>query len=165
MRLRSVLVVLLVSLAAASVAASASAGNVCNGDVCVVTSGYPGLQADIATSGAPELVVRVLTNEVALSQALHPPSPCLVRCVPSVRYLSSEYLLVLVDYQVGALSGLLPRASCPGGCSFPGCPGGCTFPPNAARVIDGDIRAMFADPSMTPPGPPNLPTFTPGTTT
>jgi hypothetical protein len=73
---------------------------------------------------------------------------------PSYLYLPSEYLLVLVDYQVGALSGLLPRASCPGGCSFP---------PAAARVIDGDIRAMFADPTLTPPGPPNLPTFIPST--
>jgi hypothetical protein len=32
-------------------------------------------------------------------------------------------------------------------------------------VIDGDIRAMFADPTMIPPGPPSLPTFIASTTT
>jgi hypothetical protein len=164
-RLRSLLVVVFVSLAASVAVASASAATICTGDVCVVTGGYAGLQADIAASGAPAPVVRLLTSEVALSQALHPPGPCVVSCVPSLRYLPSEYLLVLVDYQVGALSGLLPHAGCPGGCSFPGCPGGCTFPPNAARVVDGDIRAIFGDLTMFPPGSPILPTFAPSTTT
>ncbi len=56
---------------------------------------------------------------------------------------------MLVDYQVGALSGLLPGA---------GCAGGCTFPPAAARAIDADIGAILADQTMFPPGPPCLPT-------
>jgi len=151
MRLRSMIVplVLLVLLAAVA-ASSASAATVCNADICVITGGYAGLQSDIAASGAPAPVVRLLTSEVALAQALHPPGPCLGACVPSFRSTASEAVLVLVDYQVGALAGLLPRASCPGGCAFP---------PAAARAIDGDIRAIFADPAMTPPGPPNLPTF------
>jgi hypothetical protein len=159
-RLRSVLVVLLVSLAAVAAASSAPAATICTGDVCVITGGYAGLQSDLAVSGAPAPITRLLTSEVALSQALHPPGPCVVACVPSFRYLASALVLVLVDYQVGALSGLLPRAGCPGGCVFPGCPGGCSFPPAAARVIDGDIRAIFADPTLIPPGPPGLPTFT-----
>jgi hypothetical protein len=154
LRLHVVLVASLVCLAAS--AGSASASTACTSDTCVVSGGFAGLQADIAASGAPASVIRLLTGEVSLSQALHPPNPCVTACVPSLAYLSSEYLLVLVDYQVGALSGLLPRASCPGG---------CTFPPAAARVIDGDIRTMFADPTMLPPGPPLLPTFIPATTT
>jgi hypothetical protein len=174
MRLHVWFVVLAVGLLAAVGASTAGAATVCNpgGDVCVVTDGYAGLQSDIATAGAPAAITALLTREVALSQALHPPSPCLEGAhppgpctpTPSYLYLPSEYLLVLVDYQVGALAGLLPRAGCPGGCGF-GCPGGCTFPPAAARVIDGDIRAMFADPTMIPPGPPGLPTFIPSTTT
>ena len=129
--------------------------------------------ADIAQSGASAPAIRLLAGEVALSQAFHPPGPCLVACVPSFAYRASAALLVLVDYQVGLASGLIPRAGCPGGCglpgcpggcAFPGCPGGCSFPPEAARSIDGDIRAMFADPTLIPPGPPALPTFGPGTT-
>ena len=153
MRLHLVFVAVLACLAVSAGSASASTG--CTGDTCVVTGGFAGLQADIATSGAPASVIRLLTGEVSLSQALHPPGPCVIACVPSFAYLSSEYVLVLVDYQVGALSVLLPRA---------GCPGGCTFPPAAARVIDGDIRAIFADPTMFPPRPLLLPTFTPSTT-
>jgi hypothetical protein len=165
MRLHVWFVVLAVSLLAAVGASTAGAATVCNpgDDVCVVTGGYAGLQSDIATAGAPAAITALLTREVALSQALHPPGPCLGGAhppspctpTPSYRYLPSEYLLVLVDYQVGALSGLLPRSSCPGG---------CTFPPAAARVIDGDIRAMFADPTMIPPGPPCLPMSTCKTT-
>lgn len=153
MRLRILFVSLLV--VAGIGASSASAGTVCTGDVCVITGGFAGLQADIAASGAPAPITQLLTGEVALSQALHPPNPCVIACVPSFGYLASEYLLVLVDYQVGALSGLLTHG---------GCPGGCSFPPAAARVIDGDIRAMFADPTLMPPGPPALPTFSPSTT-
>jgi hypothetical protein len=166
MRLHVWFVLLAVGLLAALGASTARAATVCNpgGDVCVVTGGYAGLQSDIATAGAPAAITALLTREVALSQALHPPNPCLEGAhppgpctpTPSYLYLPSEYLLVLVDYQVGALSGLLPRSSCPGGCSFP---------PAAARVIDGDIRAIFADPTMYPPGPPALPTFIPSTTT
>jgi hypothetical protein len=165
MRLHVWFVVLAVGLLAAVGASTAGAATVCDpgSDVCVVVGGYAGLQSDIATAGAPAAITALLTREVALSQALHPPSPCLEGAhppgpctpTPSYFYLPSEYLLVLVDYQVGALSGLLPRA---------GCPGGCTFPPAAARVIDGDIRAIFADPTMFPPGPPILPTFIPSTT-
>ena len=153
MRLHLVLVAVLACLAVSAGSASASTG--CTGDTCVVTGGFAGLQADIAASGAPASVTRLLTGEVSLAQALHPPNPCVIACVPSFAYLSSEYLLVLVDYQVGALSGLLARSSCSGACSFP---------PAAARVIDGDIRAIFADPTLMPPGPPVLPTFTPSTT-
>jgi hypothetical protein len=158
--------VLFVGLTSAVVASGASAATVCNpgGDICVVTSGFAGLQSDIATAGAPAAITALLTREVALSQALHPPNPCLAGAhppgpctpTPSYFYLPSEYLLVLVDTQVGALSGLLARASCPGGCSFP---------PPAARVIDSDIHAIFADPSLTPPGAPNLPAFISSTTT
>ena len=165
MRLHVWFVVLAVGLLAAVGASTAGAATVCNpgGDVCVVVGGYAGLQSDIATAGAPAAITALLTREVALSQALHPPSPCLEGAhppgpstpTPSYFYLPSEYLLVLVDYQVGALSGLLPRA---------GCPGGCAFPPAAARVIDGDIRAIFADPTMYPPGTPALPPFIPSTT-
>jgi hypothetical protein len=164
MRLHVWFVVLAVGLVAAVGASTAGAATVCNpgGDVCVVIGGYAGLQSDIATEGAPAAITELLTREVALSQALHPPNPCLEGAhppgpctpTPSYLYLPSEYLLVLVDYQVGALSGLLPRA---------GCPGGCTFPPAAARVIDTDIRAIFADPTLVPPGPPGLPTFIPST--
>lgn len=165
MRLRFVFLTLLVAVGVSVGGGSASAATVCTGDICVVTGGFAGLQADIAGSGAPAQVTRALAGEVGLSQAFHPPNPCAVTCVPSFGSLASEYLLVLVDYQVGVLSGLLPRAGCPGGCTFPGCPGGCSFPPASARVIDGDIRALFADPTMTPPGPPTLPAFISITTT
>ncbi len=165
MRLRVWFAVLAVGLLAAVGASTAGASTVCNpgGDVCVVVGGYAGLQSDIAMAGAPAAITALLTREVALSQALHPPGPCFTGALPpgppctptpSYLFLPSEYLLVLVDYQVGALSGLLPRAACPGG---------CTFPPDAARVIDGDIHAIFADPTLTPPGPPTPPTFIPNT--
>ena len=130
-----------------------------------MTGGYSGLQADLAGSGAPAPAIRLLRSEVALSQALHPPGPCVVACVTSFGYRASAALLVLVDYQVGLASGLIPRAGCPGGCAVPGCPGGCSFPANAAIAIDGDIRTIFADPTMTPPGSPALPTFTPPAST
>jgi hypothetical protein len=179
-RRRGMLAGVLLALATALMAAAsaqaqvAAPTTVCTGDVCVVTGGYAGLQVDISGSGAPASAIRLLASEVALSQAFHPPGPCVVACVPSFGYRVSEGLLVLVDYQVGLASGLIPRASCPGGCglpgcpggcAFPGCPGGCTFPPDAARAIDGDIRAIFADPTMSPPGQPTLPTFISGTTT
>ena len=172
MRLRVCLLSLAVGLLLSVVGASAASAAI-GCDVCVVPGGFAGLQSDIATSGAPAPVTQVLIREVALAQALHPPSPCFEVATPpgppctptpAYRYLPSEYLLVLVDYQVGVLSGLLPRASCPGGCAFPGCPGGCGFPPDAARVIDGDIRAIFADRTIMPPGPPSLPTFSPSAT-
>jgi hypothetical protein len=166
MRLHVWFVVLTVGLLAAVGASTSDAATVCapGGDVCVVTGGYAGLQSDIATAGAPAAVTALLTTEVALSQALHPPNPCLEGAhppgpctpTPSSRYLPSEYLLVLVDYQVAGLAGLLPRT---------GCAGGCSFSPDAARVIDRDIRAMFADPTIMPPGPPALPTLVPSTTT
>jgi hypothetical protein len=75
-------------------------------------------------------------------------------CLPSTCVPTPSYL---VDHQVGALSGGL--------LTHGGCPGGCAFPRAAARVIDGDIRAIFADRTMMPPGPPSLPTFIPSTTT
>jgi hypothetical protein len=165
MRLHVWFVLLAIGPVSAAVVSSAGAATVCNpgGDVCVVTGGYTELQSDIATAGAPAAITALLTSEVALSQALHPPNPCLEGAhppspctpTPSYLYLPSEYLLVLVDYQVGALSGLLPHA---------GCPGGCSFPPAAARVIDGDIRTILADLSMYPPGLPALPTFIVSTT-
>ncbi|MDX6449599.1 MAG: hypothetical protein QOK32_1698 [Gaiellaceae bacterium] len=162
MRLHVWFVLLAVAFLSTVVASGASAATVCNpgGDVCVVSSGFAGLQSDIATAGAPAAITQMLTREVALSQALHPPGPCFEGafppgppCVPtpSSQYLPSEYLLVLIDYQVGALSGLLPRA---------GCVGGCSFPPAAAHVIDGDIRAILADRTLFPPGAPSLPAFT-----
>lgn len=154
MRLHVWLVVLAIALFAAVGASTARAATVCApGDVCVVTGGYMGLQRDIATAGAPAAVTALLTREVALSQALHPPNPCYAGhppgpCTPSYLFLPSEYLLVLVDYQVGALSGLVPGA---------GCLGSCLLSPDAARVIDSDIGAIFADQTMLPPGPPCLP--------
>ena len=146
------------SLAAVATPGSATAATVCTADVCVITSGFAGLQADIAGSGASAPIVDLLTSEVALSQALHPPNPCYTGhppgpCTPAFGFLASAYLLVLVDYQVGALSGLIPRAACPGGCSFP---------PPAARLIDGEIRTMFADQTLFPAGLVALPQFLPG---
>jgi hypothetical protein len=78
MRLHAWFVVLAVGLLAAVGASTAGAATVCNpgGDVCVVTGGYAGLQSDIATASAPTAITALLTREVALSQALHPPSPC-----------------------------------------------------------------------------------------
>ena len=161
-RRKATFATLLVAVATALAgAACAQATTICTGDTCVVSGGYAGLQVDIAGSGAPAPAIRLLAGEVALSQAFHPPGPCVLACVPSFGYRASAALLVLVDYQVGLASGLIPRAGCPGGCASPGCPGGCTFPPDAARAIDGDIRAMFADPTLVPPGPPALPTFSP----
>jgi hypothetical protein len=160
MRLRFYFVLLAVALLSAVVVSAPSAATTCDpgADLCLVSGGFAGLQSDIATSGAPAAITRFLTQEVALSQALHPPGPCFEGAhppgpctpTPTSQYLLSEYLLALVDYQVGALSGLLPRA---------GCPGGCTFPAGAARVIDGDIRGMLADRTLYPPGGPALPPF------
>jgi hypothetical protein len=140
-------------------AGTASAGTVCTGDVCVITGGFQGLQADISTSGAPAAVTRLLSNEVTLAQWLHPPGPCFVGnlhppnpCLPDSRYFASAAVLVLVDYEVRFLGGFT---------AF-GCAGGCSFPANAARLIDGNIQTMLADPSMYPPGGPSLPTTPPG---
>lgn len=129
-------------------AATASAGTVCSGDVCVITGGFTSLQADIAASGAPPAVTRLLSDEVALAQRLHPPGPCFAGelhppnpCLPTYRYFASAAVLVLVDVQVRILGSL---------------------PVTAAQVIDGDIQTMFADPSMYPPGPSSLPATPPG---
>lgn len=131
-------------------AGAATAATVCNpgGDVCVVTGGFAGLQADIAASGASAPIVNLLTAEAGFSQRLHPPNPCLELMHPPgpCHYLPSELMLVLVDYQAATLAGLLP-----------GCPGGCGLSESVARVIDADIRTMFADPTLFPPGAPNLP--------
>jgi hypothetical protein len=140
-RLHSLLVGLFVLLATAVACGSATAATVCTGDVCVISGGFAGLQADIAGAQASAPVTRLLASEVSLSEALHPPSPCATICVPSVRYLASAYLLVLVDYQAAELSGV-PQCS--------------------ARTIDSDIRTMFADPTMHPAGTPTLPTIPPG---
>ena len=161
----AVVLALAIALLGAATARAQGVATICTGDVCVVTGGYAGLQSDISGSGAPAPEIRLLAGEVALSQAFHPPGPCVVACVQSFGYRASAALLVLVDYQVGLASGLIPRAGCPGGCGVSGCPGGCTFPANAAIAIDGDIRTMFADPTMTPPGSPTLPTFTPPAST
>ena len=147
------LVVIAASLAAVAAPRSATAATVCSGDVCVVTGGFAGLQADIAASGASAPVVSLLSSEVALSRALY---PAVVGALPpGPPVLPSAYLLALVDYQVGFLSGLLPRATCLGG---------CTFPSPAARLIDGDIHTMLADTTMFPPGLVVLPQFVSGST-
>jgi hypothetical protein len=158
LRLRSLFVVLLLSLAAAAVAASANGAIVCTpgDDVCVVTGGYAGLQSDIAASGASAPIVDLLTNEVALSQRLHPPSPCFVGhppgpCTPAVRFLPSAYLLVLVDYQAATLAGILP-----------GFANGSNLSQCSARLIDADVRAMFADQTTFPPGLASLAVIPPG---
>ena len=153
------LIVIAGSLAAVATPGSARAATVCTGDVCVVTGGFAGLQADVAASGASAPIVNLLSGEVALSQALHPPDPCYVGhppgpCTPAFRFLPSAYLLVLVDYQAALLSGILQ----------PGCLGGCSFPQGAARTIDADIRTMLADTSMYPPGMPSLPALPPAQT-
>jgi hypothetical protein len=133
---------------------TASAGTVCTGDVCVITGGFSGLQADISTSGAPAAVTQLLSSEVAFAQRLHPPGPCFVGelhppnpCLPANRYFASAAVLVLVDAQVRVLGGFTAFS----------CPGGCAFPAGAARLIDGDIQTMLADPSLYPPGSPALP--------
>ncbi len=156
MRLRILFISLLI--AAGIGASTAAADTVCTGDVCVITGGFPGLQADISTSGAPLAVTQLLSSEVALAQRLHPPGPCFVGdlhppnpCLPAYRYLASAAVLVIVDAQVRVLGGFT---------TF-GCPGGCSFPAAAARLIDGDIQTMLADPSMYPPGSPSLPALSP----
>ncbi len=157
MRLRILFVSL---LAVAGIAAStADAGTVCTSDVCVITGGFPGLQADISTSGAQLAVTQLLSSEVALAQRLHPPGPCFVGdlhppnpCLPAYRYLASAAVLVLIDAQVRVLGGFTAL----------GCPTGCGFPAAAARLIDGDIQTMLADSSMYPPGLPSLPAMPPG---
>ena len=175
MRLR-VWFVVLVSLVAASVAVSANAAaNDCTGDFCLVTGGFSGLQADIAGSGASAPVISLLTNEVALAQRLHPPSPCYEGhppgpCTPASSFLPSAYLLVLVDYQVASMVGLVtltPSGPLRGVTSrrlarrpFPTC-GSCGLSLSAARRIDGDIRTMFADRTMFPAGIVSLPQFFP----
>jgi len=152
MRLRILFVSLLV--VAGFGASTAGAGTVCTGDVCVITGGFPGLQADISASGAPLAVTQLLSSEVAFAQRVHPPGPCFVGdlhppnpCLPAYRYFASAAVLVFVDAQVRVLGGFTPY----------GCPGGCGFPAAAARLIDGDIQTMLADPSMYPPGPAALP--------
>jgi hypothetical protein len=151
MRLRILFVSLLV--AAGVGAGTAGAGTVCTGDVCVITGGFSGLQADISTSGAPPAVTQLLSSQVAVAQRLHPPSPCFVGelhppnpCLPA-RYFASAEVLVLVDAEVRVLGGFT---------AF-GCPSGCAFPAATARLIDGDIQTMLADPSLYPPGSPALP--------
>ena len=141
-------------------AGTASAGTACTADVCVITVGFPGLLADIATSGAPLAITQLLSNEVTFAQRLHPPGPCFAGdlhppnpCLPAYRYFASAAVLVLVDAQVAFLGGFT---------AF-GCPGGCSFPATAARLIDGDIQAMLADPGTYPPGGPSTPAIPPGT--
>ena len=157
MRLRILFVALLV--VAGVGASTASAGTVCTGDVCVITGGFSGLQADISTSGAPFALAQLLSSEVAFAQRLHPPGPCFVGdlhppnpCLPSYRYFASAAVLVLVDAQVRVLGGL----------SAFGCPGGCGLTAASARLIDGDIQTMLADPSIYPPGLPSLPALAAG---
>jgi hypothetical protein len=140
-------------------ASTAGAATVCTGDVCVITGGFPGLQADISSSGSPLAVTQLLSSEVAVAQWLHPPGPCYVGdlhppnpCLPAYRYFASAAVLVLVEVQVRVLGGFT---------AF-GCPGGCGLTAAAARLIDGDIQTMLADPSMYPPGPPALPAIPPG---
>ena len=70
MRLRSLLIVVLVSLAAVSVAVSANAATVCSGDVSLVTGGFDGLQTDIAGSGASTPIVDRSSTVAAASSAL-----------------------------------------------------------------------------------------------
>jgi hypothetical protein len=151
-RLRILFVSLLV--VAGIGAGTAAAGTVCTGDVCVITGGFSGLQADISTSGAPLPVAQLLLGEVAFAQRLHPPGPCFAGdlhppnpCLPSYRYVASAVVLVFVDAQVRVLGGLT---------AF-GCPSGCSLTAASARLIDGDIQAMLADPSIYPPGVPALP--------
>ena len=76
MRLRVLFVSLLLVVGIG--ASTASAGTVCTGDACVITGGFPGLQADIATSAAPLAVTQLLSSEVTLAERLHPPGPCFV---------------------------------------------------------------------------------------
>lgn len=157
MRLRILFVSLFV--VAGIAASTAGAATVCTADACVITGDFPGLQADISTSNAAPAVTQLLSSEVAVAQRLHPPGPCFAGdlhppspCLPAYRYFASAAVLVLVDAQVRVLGGIT---------AF-GCPGGCGLTANAARLIDGDIQTMLADPSMYPPGLPSLPAIAPG---
>ena len=154
----SLLFVLLLAVAGVA-AGTAGAGTVCTGDVCVITGGFPGFASRHLYVGRA-----ARRNTASLEQwrsrsgyvppgpcfvgDLHPPSPCL----PDYRYFASAAVLVLVDAQVRVLGGFT---------AF-GCPGGCSFPAAAARLIDGDIQTMLADPSMYPSGLPSLPAIPPG---
>jgi hypothetical protein len=140
-------------------AGTAAAAAVCTGDACVISGGFAGLQADISTSGAPPAVTQLLASQVAFAERLHPPGPCLVGdlhppnpCLPAYRYFASAAVLVLVDAEVRVLGGFAAL----------GCAGGCGLSPASARLIDGDIRTLLADPGLYPPGLPSLPAIPPG---
>jgi hypothetical protein len=158
-RLRTLTLFASLLVVAAIATGTAGAATICNADVCVMTGGFAGLQADISTSGAPSAVTQLLSGEVALAERLHPPGPCFTGeihppspCLGAYRYLASAATLVLVDAQVRLLGGVTAYS----------CPGGCSVPTAAARLIDGDIRTMLADPSIYPTGLISLPALPPG---
>jgi len=167
LRLRLLLVLCVLSLSAlvGAVAAGSSSAATC-GDTCVISSPFDGLRADIATN-APSKLVRLFTAEANLSQALHPPGPC----VPG-SCVASQLVLIALDLQVRGL----PVQGCPGGCGFGcpggctlGCPGGCSFNATNAYVLDNDIRGILTNTDVyplelqiLPPGPPTIPAGPPG---
>ena len=144
------LCVLSVSAFIGALAAGPSSAAVCSGDLCVITTPFDGLRADIAANAPPRLV-RLFTAEANLSQAFHPPSPCTPRsCV------ASQVILIALDLQVRGLP-------------TQGCPGGCVFTATNAYVLDHDVRGILSDPAiyalglqLLPPGSPLIPPGPPG---
>jgi len=116
----------------------------------VISSPFDGLRADIATN-APAKLVRLFAAETNLSQAPHPPNPC----VPG-SCVASQLVLIALDLQVRGLP-------------TQGCPGGCSFSATNAYILDNDIRGILAntdvypfDLQLYPPGPPSIPAGPPG---
>ena len=137
--------VLLLSALAGALAAGPSSAAVCSGDVCVISTPFDGLRADISAN-APTRLVRLFTAEANFSEAFHPPGPCTPgSCV------ASQLILIALDLQVRGLP-------------TQGCPGGCAFTATNAYVLDHDVRGILSDPAiyavglqLLPPGPPCIP--------
>jgi hypothetical protein len=151
MRLRLfALCVLSLSAFMGAPAAGPSSAAVCSGDLCVISTPFDGLRADIGAN-APTRLVRLFTAEANFSQALHPPGPCTPgSCV------ASQVILIALDLQVRGLP-------------TQGCPGGCTFTATNAYVLDHDVRGILSDAAiyalglqLYPPGPPAIPPGPPG---
>ena len=146
MRLRLfALCVLSVSAFIGALAAGSSSAAGCSGDLCVISTPFDVLRADIAANAPPRLV-RLFIAEANLSQAFHPPGPCRPgSCV------ASQVILIALDLQVRGLP-------------TQGCPGGCSFTATNVYVLDHDVRDILSNPAiypldlqLYPPGPPGIP--------
>lgn len=139
------LCVLSVSAFIGALAAGSSSAAGCSGDLCVISTPFDVLRADIAANAPPRLV-RLFTAEANLSQAFHPPSPCRPgSCV------ASQVILIALDLQVRGLP-------------TQGCPGGCSFTATNVYVLDHDVRDILSNPAiypldlqLYPPGSPGIP--------